>query len=275
MKQSNIKLTALYSRLSREDEQSGESNSIHNQKTLLKDYAESKGFHHNRFFVDDGISGVTFERQGFQEMLGMIESGEIERVIVKDLSRLGRNFIKVGQYTDYVFPQYDIHFIAVLDNVDSKTQSLTGDFIAPIKNIFNEMYVSDTSRKLRSSQKIKSSQGYPIGKPPYGYMRDPENRKRWIVDEDAVELVKRIYSMRLKGESINGIAMILRREKVDIPSVYAVKKGFDCPNNRIERQPYLWSHGMINKILKNQAYVGDVINFKTYSKSYKLKKRCQ
>jgi len=267
------RITALYNRLSREDEQSGESNSIQNQKVLLSEYAQSKGYQNCKFFVDDGISGVSFERQGFQEMLAMIEAGEIERVIVKDLSRLGRNFIEVGQYTDYIFPQYDIHFIAILDNVDSSTQNGTGDFIAPIKNIFNEMYISDVSRKLRTSQKIKSSQGHPIGKPPYGYMRDPENTKRWALDDEAAELVRCIFKMRLDGESVNGIALTLRREKVDIPSVYAMKKGFDCPNNRIERQPYLWSHAIINKILKNQAYVGDVVNFKTYSKSYKLKKR--
>lgn len=273
MRQSNNRITALYSRLSREDELNSESNSIQNQRTLLDEYAQSKGYRNCRCFVDDGISGVTFERQGFQKMLGMIESGEVERVIVKDLSRLGRNFIEVGQYTDYIFPQHDVHFIAILDNVDSQTQGTTGDFIVPIKNIFNEMYVSDVSRKLRSSQKIKSGQGYPIGKPPYGYMRDPENRKRWAVDEEAAEMVQRIYKMRLDGESVNGIAITLRRERVDIPSVYAMKKGYDCPNNRLERQPYLWSHAMITKILKNQAYMGDVINFKTYSKSYKLKKR--
>ena len=146
MKQSNNvingkhqRVTALYCRLSREDEQSRESNSIQNQKVLLCEYAQARGYQNCRCFVDDGISGVTFERSGFQEMLGMIEAGEIERVIVKDLSRLGRNFIEVGQYTDYVFPQYDIHFIAILDNVDSSTQNGTGDFIAPIKNIFNEM----------------------------------------------------------------------------------------------------------------------------------------
>jgi len=142
-----------------------------------------------------------------------------------------------------------------------------------VSPIITHSYVSDVSRKLRSSQKIKSGQGYPIGKPPYGYMRDPENRKRWAVDEEAAEMVQRIYKMRLDGESVNGIALILRREQVDIPSVYAMKKGYDCPNNRLERQPYLWSHAMITKILKNQAYMGDVINFKTYSKSYKLKKR--
>lgn len=267
------RITALYNRLSREDEQNGESNSIQNQKVLLSEYAQSKGYQNCKFFVDDGISGVSFERQGFQEMLGMIEAGEIERVIVKDLSRLGRNFIEVGQYTDYVFPQYDIHFIAILDNVDSNTQSGTGDFIAPIKNIFNEMYISDVSRKLRTSQKIKSSQGYPIGRPPYGYMRDPENPKRWVVDEEAAELVQRIYRMRLEGNSIESIAAALRREKIDMPSVYAVKKGYSCPNNRLDRAEYWWRANMIDVILKNQSYCGDVINFKTFSKSYKLKQR--
>jgi DNA invertase Pin-like site-specific DNA recombinase len=275
MMKQHSKLTALYCRLSREDEQSGESNSIQNQKILLSEYAQSKGYENCQYFIDDGISGVTFERKGFQEMLALIEAGEVERVVVKDLSRLGRNFIEMGQYTDYIFPQYDVHFVAIMDNVDSSTQNGTGDFIAPIRNIFNEIYVSDVSRKLRASHKIKSSKGYPIGKPPLGYMRDPANRKRWIIDEDSIDLVKRIFKMRLDGESVNGIALTLRREKIDIPSVYAMKKGFDCPNNRLERQPCLWSHAMINKMLRNQAYCGDVINFKTFSKSYKLKARIQ
>ena len=277
MKQSNnVKigaLTALYCRISRDDEQSGESNSIQNQKVLLSEYAQSKGYQNCRCFVDDGISGVTFERSGFQEMLGMVELGEVERVIVKDLSRLGRNFIEVGQYTDYVFPQHDIHFIAILDNVDSVAQCGTGDFIAPIKNIFNEMYISDVSRKLRSAWRTKSSLGYPIGKPPYGYMRDLENPKRWAVDEDAAEVVKRIFQMRVEGLGFEKIAEVLRREKVDMPSVYAVKKGFQCPNSRLDRPEYWWTKNVVAVILKNQSYLGDVINFKTYSKSYKLKQR--
>jgi len=201
---------------------------------LLTDYADKHGYTNTKVYADDGISGVTFQRQGFQEMLEGVQSGEIGRVIVKDLSRLGRNFIEVGQYTDYVFPQHDIHFIAVLDNVDSKKQDGM-DFITPIKNIFNEMYISDISRKLRSSQRVKSSQGYPIGRPPYGYMRDPENPKRWAVDEEAAEVVQRIYRMRLEGMSTQRIADTFRREKLDMPSVYVVKKGFDRPNNRLDR----------------------------------------
>ena len=156
MKQSNKLITALYCRLSREDEQNGESNSIQNQRVLLSDYADKHGYTNTKIYADDGISGVTFQRQGFQEMLEGIQTGEIGRVIVKDLSRLGRNFIEVGQYTDCIFPQHDIYFIAILDNVDSKKQDGM-DFITPIKNIFNEMYISDIGRKLRSSQRIKSS----------------------------------------------------------------------------------------------------------------------
>lgn len=275
----SAKITAHYLRLSREDEQKlgkgGDSNSIENQAALLSDYSERMGYTNIRVFKDDGISGVTFDRKEFQEMLSLIEAGEIERVIVKDLSRLGRNHIEVGQYMEYVFPQNDIHFIAVLDNVDIKPEDFQGDFLVPIKNIFNEMFIADTSRKLRATQRIKSSQGYPIGKPPYGYRRDPEDRKRWVIDDDAAEIVQRIYRMRLDGQSVNGIADIFRREKVDIPSVYAIKKGYDCPNNRLGRQEYLWSHVVVRKILLNQSYVGDVINFKTFSKSYKLKERLQ
>ena len=272
MKQSNKLITALYCRLSREDEQSGESNSIQNQRVLLADYADKHGYTNTKVYADDGISGVTFQRQGFQDMLEGIQAGEIGRVIVKDLSRLGRNFIEVGQYTDYIFPQHDIHFIAILDNVDSKKQDGM-DFITPIKNIFNEMYISDISRKLRSSQRVKSSQGYPIGKPPYGYMRDPENSKRWVVDEEAAEVVQRIYRMCLDGMGRPKIAEALRRDRVDMPSVYAIKKGFACPNNRQDRAQYWWTTNIVRDILKNQSYVGDVVNFKTYSKSYKLKER--
>jgi len=272
LKQSNKQITALYCRLSREDEQSGESNSIQNQRVLLTDYADKHGYTNTKIYADDGISGVTFQRQGFQDMLEGIQAGEIGRVIVKDLSRLGRNFIEVGQYTDYIFPQHDIHFIAVLDNVDSKKQDGM-DFITPIKNIFNEMYISDISRKLRSSQRVKSSQGYPIGKPPYGYMRDPENPKRWTVDEEAAEVVQRIYHMRLDGNSMDDIAAALRRDKVDLPSVHAIKIGHGCPNGRLDRAEYWWRTNLVSIILKNQSYVGDVINFKTYSRSYKLKER--
>jgi DNA invertase Pin-like site-specific DNA recombinase len=266
------RITALYGRLSREDEQSGESNSIQNQKIMLGDYAKSKGYTNCRYFMDDGISGVTFERKGFQEMLAMIEAGEVERVIVKDLSRLGRNFLEVGEYTDRVFFLHDIHFIAILDNVDSKDQNGI-DLITHIKNIMNEMYVSDLSKKLRFSQKTKSSQGYPIGKPPFGYMRDPANPKRWVVDEEAAEVIRRIYRMRLEGNSIEDIATALRRDKVDLPSVYALKKGFPCPNRRLDRDEFWWRANEVSVILKNRAYCGDVINFRTGSRSYKDKRR--
>ena len=275
MKQSNTsthgkhqRTTAMYTRLSRDDDQSGESNSIQNQKIMLSEYAEKNGYTNCKFFVDDGISGATFERKGFQEMLAMIEAGEVERVIVKDLSRLGRNFLEVGQYTEYVFPQHNIHFIAIMDNVDSNLQSGTGDFITPIKNIFNEMYISDVSRKLRNSYKSKSSQGYPVGKPPFGYIRDPANPKRWIVDKEAAEVVRRIYQMRLEGNSIEDIAKALRQDKVDLPSVYAIKKGLPCPNKRLDREEYRWNSNMIDLVLKNQSYCGDVVNFKTFRKAY-------
>lgn len=276
MKQSNNiqieeKITALYLRLSRDDEQSGESNSISNQKALLTDYAKRKGFRNVKTFIDDGVSGVTFKRDGFKEMMALIESGKISIVIVKDMSRLGRNYLEVGQLTEMLFPQYNIRFIAVNDGVDSEQGE---DDFTPFRNIMNEWYAKDMSRKMRSTLRLKSGQGYAIGHPPLGYRHDPDNPKLWIIDPDGAEVVKRIYSLRQDGMSVNDIAKILKREKVLTPAAYADKKGYrKC--NKTTRGAYFWDQSMITNILTNQVYVGDVINFKTYSKSFKLKARLE
>lgn len=280
MKQSNKtnnilncdKITALYLRLSRDDDLEGESNSISNQKTLLTKYAKEHGFRNVKVFIDDGISGVTFNRQGFKEMFKLIEADQVQTLIVKDMSRLGRNYIEVGQLTETILPMHDVRLIAVNDRVDS---SMGEDDFTPFRNIMNEWYAKDMSRKMWSTLKLKNSQGYAIGHPPYGYKYDEIDKKRWTVDEEAADVVRRIFNLRKQGESMNGIARILKKEKIYIPSAYAMKKGLKKPLVKPPLGEYLWTHIMIRKILSNQSYVGDVINFKTYSKSFKLKKRLE
>jgi len=263
------KITALYLRLSREDEQNGESNSISNQKSMLMDYANKNGFKNVRVFIDDGVSGATFNRNGFQSMLELIEADKVSTVIVKDMSRLGRNYIEVGQFTEIVFPQHDVRLIAIVDSVDSDQGE---DDFTPFRNIINEFYLKELSRKLRSSQRIKSKQGYAIGHPPIGYKRDPDEPKRWIVDDEGAEIVRRIYNLRIQGYSVNDIATSMRRTKILNPTAYAKEKGLRN-FSKITRGDTFWEHQVISQILKNRAYLGDVINFRTYSKSYKLKAR--
>lgn len=231
MKQPNIeeKITALYLRLSRDDELEGESNSISNQKAFLLDYAKRNKFKNTKTFIDDGISGVTMKRDGFQKMMALIEAGQVATVIVKDMSRLGRNYLEVGQLTETVFPMHNIRFIAVNDGVDSEQGE---DDFTPLRNIMNEWYAKDMSRKMRSTLKTKSKQGYAIGQPPMGYMHDPENPKKWIIDPEGAEIIRHIYTLRQEGISINDIAKLLKREKVLIPSIYAQRKGFKNPTKK-------------------------------------------
>ena len=273
MAQPNIKeekITALYLRLSRDDEQDGESNSISNQKALLTDFAKKNKFRNLKIFVDDGVSGVTFNRNGFKELLRLIEADQVAILIVKDMSRLGRNYLEVGQLTETTLPLHNVRFIAVNDGVDSDKGE---DDFTPFRNIMNEWYAKDMSRKMRSALKTKSNQGYAIGHPPLGYMYDSVDVKRWIIDPEGAEVVRYIYSLRQHGTSINEIAKILKREKVLIPSVYAQRKGFKNPTKQAVRGESLWDTSMIRKLLMNQAYVGAIVNFRTYSKSFKLKER--
>ena len=261
------KITALYLRLSREDEQNGESNSISTQKAMLTDYAKKNGFRNVRTFIDDGVSGATFNREGFKSMFELIEQDLVSTVIVKDMSRLGRNYLEVGQFTEIVFPQHDVRLIAIADGVDSDKGE---DDFTPFRNIINEFYLKELSRKLRSSQRVKSKQGYAIGHPPFGYKRDPDEIKRWIVDDEGAEIVKKIFNMRLQGMSVNDIATAMKRAKVLTPTAYAKEKGYRN-TNKATRGDTFWEHQVVTQILKNRAYLGDVINFRTYSKSYKLK----
>ncbi|GMB11010.1 MAG: recombinase family protein [Candidatus Improbicoccus devescovinae] len=262
------KITALYARLSKEDILDGESNSIANQKAFLVDYAQKLKFRNIEIFVDDGVSGVTFERAGFNKMHELIKNNRVGILIIKDMSRLGRNYLEVGHLVEHVFPMLNIRFIAVNDGIDSAKGE--NDF-TPFRNIMNEWYAKDISKKIRCSHKIISKQGFAIGQPPYGYKRSFENPKIWVIDEEAVNNVRLIYQMRLEGRSCNKISEFLSSNKFLIPSQYALEKGIKRPQKNA-RNKYFWGPNLILKILKNRSYTGDVVNFKTYTKFFKLKK---
>ncbi len=270
MQSDNLGITAIYCRLSRDDGTDSESNSIGNQKRLLSQRAKELKLTNTKFYVDDGYTGTNFNRPGFQAMLEDIEMGYVTTVIVKDLSRLGRDYVSVGHYTDNFFPEHNIRFIAVNDMVDSNDGE---NEIAPFKNIMNEMYARDISRKVRSSHRIRGNMGEPLSQPPYGYMKSPENKKKWIVDTEAAEVVKSIFAMCIEGKGNETIARILQKNKVMIPMAYWQSKGLDRGGKKTQPDPYKWCKTTVGKILEQQEYCGDVINFKTYSKSFKNKKR--
>jgi hypothetical protein len=261
---------ALYVRLSRDDNIDGESYSVSNQKKLLTKVAKDMGYSNLRYFVDDGVSGVTMERPGFIEMIGEIERGRISAVFVKDMSRFGRNYLKVGYYTEEFLPEHDVRLVAVSDGID--TAEGENDF-APIKNLFNEWYSRDISKKRRISNNIRGNSGEPIYEPPYGYMKDPENPKRWLIDDEAAEVVRRIFSLSQSGMGTEQIANVLTKDKILTPMYYWMKKGVRRPGRKTDRPPHFWNASTIVRILSAQEYCGDIINFKTYSKSYKDKKR--
>ena len=275
MKQSNNKkshdVTAfLYERLSRDDNLEGESYSIGNQKKLLAKVAKEKGYTNLVHFLDDGISGVTMDRPGFVEMICQLEQGKAAAVFVKDLSRLGRNYIEVGRLTEEFFPDHDIRLVAVSDNVDTAEGE---NELAPIRNLFNEWYARDISKKRRISNKIKGNAGEPMGQPPYGYIKDPNDPKHWIVDDEAAQVVRRVYSMTLEGFGTEQIAAQLEKDDVLTPRAYWLTKGIKRPGKGKQQPPTKWNSSTITKILSLQEYCGDILNFKTYSKSYKNKKR--
>ena len=275
MKQSNNKksrdMTAfLYERLSRDDNLEGESYSIGNQKKLLAKVAKEKGYTNLVHFLDDGISGVTMDRPGFVEMIRQLEQGKAAAVFVKDLSRLGRNFIEVGRLTEEFFPDNDIRLVAVSDNIDTAEGE---NELAPIRNLFNEWYARDISKKRRISNKIKVNAGEPMGQPPYGYIKDPNDPKHWIVDDEAAQVVRRVYSMTLEGFGTEQIATQLEKDGVLTPRAYWLTKGIKRPGKGKQQPPTKWNSSTITKILSLQEYCGDILNFKTYSKSYKNKKR--
>ena len=278
MKQSNNNkksrdVTAfLYERLSRDDNMDGESYSIGNQKKLLTKVAKEKGYTNLVHFFDDGISGVTMDRPGFADMIQQLEQGKAAAVFVKDLSRLGRNYIEVGRLTEEFFPNHDIRLVAVSDNIDTDEGE---NELAPIRNLFNEWYARDISKKRRISNKIKGNAGEPMGQPPYGYVKDPENPKRWIVDEEAAQVVRRIYRMTLEGVGTEQIAAKLEEDGILTPRAYWLSKGINRPGKVKDLPPTHWNSSSVIKMLSVQEYCGDILNFKTYSKSYKNKKRLE
>ena len=278
MKQSNNNkksrdVTAfLYERLSRDDNMDGESYSIGNQKKLLTKVAKEKGYTNLVHFFDDGISGVTMDRPGFADMIQQLEQGKAAAVFVKDLSRLGRNYIEVSRLTEEFFPNHDIRLVAVSDNIDTDEGE---NELAPIRNLFNEWYARDISKKRRISNKIKGNAGEPMGQPPYGYVKDPENPKRWIVDEEAAQVVRRIYRMTLEGVGTEQIAAKLEEDGILTPRAYWHSKGINRPGKVKDLPPTHWNSSSVIKMLSVQEYCGDILNFKTYSKSYKNKKRLE
>lgn len=265
-----IGITALYCRLSRDDGTESESNSIGNQKKLLSQKAKEMGLTDTKYYVDDGYTGTNFNRPGFQQLIDDIEIGLVSAVMVKDLSRLGRDYVSVGNYTDSYFPEHNIRFIAVNDAIDSDEGESE---IAPFKNILNEMYARDISKKIRSSHRLRGSMGEPLSQPPYGYMKSPENKKKWIIDPEAATVVKSIFKMCLDGKGNETIARELQKNEVLIPMAYWRSKGLNRGGKKTQTNPYKWCKTTIQKILSQQEYCGDIINFKTYSKSFKNKTR--
>ena len=263
-------ITALYCRLSRDDGTINDSNSIVNQKKLLQKYAKEHGFGNTRCYVDDGYTGTNFSRPGFQKMLEDIEQGYVSIIIVKDMSRLGRDYLQVGYYTDSYFPDHNIRFIAINDCVDSDDGE---NELAPFRNVMNEMYARDISRKVRSSHRLRGNAGEPLSQPPYGYLKSPENKKKWIVDPYASQIVKDVFRMCLEGRGNETIARILQERKILIPMAYWQSLGLGRGGKRVQPDPYRWSKSSVAKMLTQQEYCGDIINFKTYSKSFKHKER--
>lgn len=262
-------ITALYCRLSQDDKQEGDSNSIINQKKILKKYAMDKGYTNIRFYIDDGISGTTFNRPGFQSMIADVEAGKVKRVIVKDMSRLGRDYLQVGMYTEIFFPEHDVHFIAVNDGVDSNQED---NEFTPFRNIINEWYAKDTSKKIRAVKRSKGMAGEHIGShPPYGYMKNPENKKEWIVDEEAAEVVREIFRLCVSGYGPTQIAHILTERKILCPTYYALEKG-GKPQTALPADKFAWNGPVVAKILDRMDYLGHTVNFKTHVKSYKVHK---
>lgn len=267
-----IGITALYCRLSRDDGTESESNSIGNQKKLLSQKAKEMGLTDTKYYVDDGYTGTNFNRPGFQQLIDDIEIGLVSAVMVKDLSRLGRDYVSVGNYTDSYFPEHNVRFIAVNDAIDSDEGESE---IAPFKNILNEMYARDISKKIRSSHRLRGSMGEPLSQPPYGYMKSPENKKKWIIDPEAATVVKSIFKMCLDGKGNETIARELQENEVLIPMAYWQSKGLNRGGKKTQTNPYKWCKTTVQKILSQQEYCGDIINFKTYSKSFKNKRRIE
>lgn len=268
--QTNDKITALYCRLSQDDGIDMESNSISNQKEILMTYAKQNNYPNPQYFIDDGISGTTFERDGFKNMEALIENGEVSTVIVKDLSRFGRNYLEAGNYLEIKYPMLGVKFIAIQENVD--TMSGTGMEMMPFHNIFNEWYAAQTSKKIRAVWQMKSANGKRVGSSvPYGYMKSPQDKEQWIIDEPAADIVRKIFALSLAGRGIAQIARQLQEEKVLIPTAYKIANGKET-RHKAPENPYYWDPRTVAGIIDNRQYTGCTVNFKTTTISYKVHK---
>ena len=269
-KQNGGDITALYARLSRDDEIEGDSNSIVHQKEILSEYARKHGFENTRFYADDGYSGTNFNRPDFQRMMTDVQAGLIKTIIVKDMSRFGRDYIMVGYYTEIFLPQADIRFIAVNDGVDTENQ-VDNDF-TPFRNIINEWYAKDTSKKIRSVLKAKGNSGKHLSViPPFGYKKDPNDKEKWLIDDDAAQIVRKIFRMYLDGNNMGSIARKLTEEGIETPKLYAENRGIK--HYKAATYPEIWSRISVEYILSNYEYTGCTVNFKTKRKSFKNKKQ--
>ena len=270
---SNLKKTALYCRLSQDDGLKGDSNSIQNQKNILQKFAEDHHFPNPCFYVDDGFSGGNFQRPAFQQMISDMENGEIGIIVTKDLSRLGRNQLHTGLYIEERFPMFGVRYIAINDNVD--TDSSESNDLMPFKNLFNEWFIRDTSRKIRAVLKAKAERGERLGtRAPYGYIKDPETKKL-AVDDEAAAIVRRIFAMCASGNGPSQIARILKKEQVLTPTMYAYTRygmNHTCLDTA---HPYNWSDSAIANLLENEIYLGNTVNMKYSTKSYKDKRRVE
>lgn len=265
------KIDALYCRLSRDDELQGDSNSIKNQKAILSKYASEHGMTNPQFYVDDGYSGTNFNRPDFQRLMDDVNNGKVRTIIVKDMSRLGRDYLKVGLYTEITFPEANVRFIAINDQVDSES-SVDNDF-TPFRNIINEWYAKDTSKKIRAVFKAKGNSGKHLCTlPPYGYKKDESNKDLWIVDEEAAEVVKEIFALCVKGYGPTQIARILTKRGVDTPTVHNRKLGLPATSLKMDF-PNIWNTDTVIHILENMNYCGHTVNFTTKKKSFKCKKK--
>ena len=273
MQRATEKITALYCRLSQEDANEGESNSIQNQKAILLQYAKEHRFPNLTFFVDDGYSGTNYDRPGFQAMLAEIEAGKVAVCCTKDLSRLGRNSSLTGLYINFTFPKYGVRYIAINDHFDTIDPNSTDNDVAGIKNWFNEFFAKDTSRKIRAVNKAKGERGVPLTtNVPFGYLKDPNDKTRWIVDEVAAQVVKRIFRLCMEGRGPMQIAKVLQEEKALNPTAYKRRAGIKTPSPETA-DPYHWNTNTIVHILERREYTGCTVNFKTYTNSIWDKKQ--
>ena len=271
-KAENEKITALYERLSRDDEMVGDSNSIVNQKKMLEDYAKQNGYTNIEHFTDDGYSGGSFDRPDWKRMIAGIEDGSIGTVIVKDMSRIGRDYLQVGFYTEVMFKEKEVHFIAIANGVDNQKRE-SSEF-APFLNIMNEWYIRDSSRKVTTVLRARGMEGkHTTNNAIYGYWKSEEDKNQWVIDEEAAEVVRRIYRMSLEGKGPYEIARILSEEQIERPSYYLAKRGLGtCRSNNNTATPYVWRGATVRDILSKPEYMGHTVNFRSYKESYKDKR---